>query len=188
MKRLLAFLVLAVVSTTQAPAEILGMKVPRAVTEEEMKASLREIDLVDEKGAPVDLRALMSNGKPTLVTLWAHWCSNCRAEIPGFKAIAAACPNRWNIVFVSARAGDFPKDLAKFKTFGLPWKIHHVAASTKTDVAKAKTARAFYGATTEGGVVTPLHYLLSSRGSVDMIVNARMDFEEPQRLAAFCAD
>jgi thiol-disulfide isomerase/thioredoxin len=129
----------------------------------------------------------MSNGKPTLVSLWAHWCPNCLAEIAGFKAIAANCPQRWNIVFVSARAADFSKDLAKFKRYGLPWQFYHVAESARTDLAKAKTARAFYGATVDGGVVTPLHYLLSSSGGVDAIVNGKLDFQEPQRLSAFCS-
>jgi len=187
MKRLFLFLILSSLCMCAARAEIVGIQVPRAVTEDQMKASLREIELVDEKGAPLDLRALMANGRPTLVTLWAHWCANCQAEIPGFKAIAATCRDRWNIVFVSARAGDFPKDLAKFRTFRLPWKFHHVADSAKTDVARARIARAFYGATAEGGVVTPLHYLLSSKGAVDAIVNGKMDFEEPERLAAFCS-
>ena len=30
--------------------------------------------------------------------------------------------------------------------------------------------------------------MLSEKGVVNMVVNARMDFEAPQRLAAFCAD
>lgn len=188
MSRLLFVLLILAPPLAAARAEIIGMPVKRAVTEEQMKASLRQIELVDEADAPLDLRGLMANGKPTLVTLWAHWCPNCRAEIAGFKAIAAKCPGRWNIVFVSARPSDYPKDLARFKNFGLPWKLYNVAKSSQTDVASAQVARAFYGATAEGGVVTPLHYLLSARGVVDMIVNARMDFEAPQRLAAFCAD
>lgn len=187
MKRLIAFLIISSLPSIETRAEIIGMKVNRAVTEEHMKASLRAIELVDEKGAPLDLRGLLANGKPTLVTLWAHWCPNCLAEIRGFKAIVATCPDRWNMVFVSARAGDFPKDRAKFNRFGLPWKIHHVANAARTDLAKASVARAFYGETAEGGVVTPLHYLIAANGVVDAIVNGRMDFEEPQRLAAFCA-
>ncbi|PPD43029.1 MAG: hypothetical protein CTY15_11025 [Methylocystis sp.] len=169
-----------------AQAEIIGMQVPRAVTEEEMKASLREIDLVDEKGAPLDLRALMANGKPTLVSLWAHWCPNCVGEAPGYKALAKACPQRWNVVFVSAIASDFPKDVARFKTFGLPWKFYRVADTAKTDIAKAKAARAFYGQTVEGAVVTPQHYFVNAAGAVEAIVAGRMNFAEPDRLAAFC--
>jgi thiol-disulfide isomerase/thioredoxin len=169
-----------------AGAEILGMKVERMVTEDEMKSSLRAIDLVDEMGKPFDLRAAMANGKPTLVSLWAHWCPNCLAEAPGYKALAKACPQRWNVVFVSAVAEDFPKDLAKFRRYGLPWKFYRVADSGKTDVAKAKTARAFYGVTKQGGVVTPMHYLINASGAVSAIVAGRMNFEDPEKIAAFC--
>jgi thiol-disulfide isomerase/thioredoxin len=184
--RLLVLTVLLALSAAPAFAEILGMQVARKVSEAEMKASLRAIDLVDEKGAPLDLDALMSSGKPTLVSLWAHWCPNCLAEVAGYKAIAKACPQQWNVVFVSARAGDYPKDRAKFKSLGLPWKIYHVGPSSRTDVAKAEAARAFYGETLEGGVVTPTHYFIAASGAVEAIVAGRMDFTETDRLAAFC--
>lgn len=170
-----------------ARAEILGMQVERAVTEQEMKDSLRAIDLVDEKGAPFDLRAAMANGKPTLVSLWAHWCPNCLAEAPGYKALAKACGQRWNVVFVSSMQKDYPRDLAKFRTFGLPWKIYRIADTTKTDVAKARAAGAFYGLTKEGGVVTPTHYFLNPSGAVEAIVSGKINFAEPDRIAAFCA-
>jgi thiol-disulfide isomerase/thioredoxin len=183
---LLALTLLLALAAASAVADILGMQVARKVSEAEMKASLREIDLVDEKGAPLDLNALMSSGKPTLVSLWAHWCPNCLAEVAGYRAIAKACPQQWNVVFVSARAGDYPKDLAKFKSLGLPWKIYHVGASSRTDVAKATAARAFYGETVDGGVVTPTHYFIDAAGAVDAIVASKMDFSEPDRLAAFC--
>ncbi|WP_457796503.1 TlpA family protein disulfide reductase [Methylocystis sp. S23] len=186
MTRRFALFFLLFFSPAFAHAEILGMQVERAVTEQEMKDSLRAIDLVDEKGAAFDLRATLANGKPTLVSIWAHWCPNCLAEAPGYKALAKACPQRWNVVFVSAMPKDFPKDLAKFKTFGLPWKFYRIADTAKADVAKAKAARAFYGLTKEGGVVTPTHYFLNASGAVEAIVSGRMNFAEPDRLAAFC--
>jgi len=188
MRRVFALPILLLVLCAPARAKIIGMQANRAVTEDEMKASLREVEIVDENGAPLDLRGLIGNGRPTLVSLWAHWCPNCLAEVAGFKAIAKDCPDRWNIVFVSARAGDYPKDLAKFARYKLPWKIYRVGDSTKTNVAAAKAARAFYGATVEGGVLTPLHYLLSASGKVDAIVSGKMNFEEPARRAAFCGN
>jgi len=72
MTRLFVLLGLLALSPVLARAEILGMQVERAVTEQDMKDSLRQIDLVDEKGAPFDLRATLANGKPTLVSIWAH--------------------------------------------------------------------------------------------------------------------
>lgn len=186
MMRSVLLVFLLALSPASAFAEILGMQVERKVTEDEMKASLRSVELVDDKGAPLGLDRLMGSGKPTLVSLWAHWCPNCLAEVAGYKAIAKACPQHWNIVFVSARAGDYPKDLAKFRSFGLPWKFYRVGDASRSDPGKAKAARAFYGETVEGGVVTPMHYFVNASGAVEAIVAGKMNFAEPDRLAAFC--
>jgi thiol-disulfide isomerase/thioredoxin len=177
---------LIVLAPTLATAEILGMQVERAVSEDEMKASLREIDLVDEKGAPLDLKALMANGKPTFISLWANWCPNCVSEVAGYKKIAKACAQHWNVVFVSARQQDFPKDVAKFKSYGLPWTFYTVA-DTRSDPQKRKIARAFAGETVEGAVVTPLHYFVASDGQVEAIIAGKMDFTERDRLEAYCS-
>lgn len=167
-------------------AEIIGQSVPRAVSEEQMKASLRQIKLVDENGATLDLAALLANGKPTLITLWAHWCPNCQAEMAGMKTLFDACPNKWNVVFVSSRFDDYSRDLAKFKSYDPPWKLYNVSRDMMETPSKYAILRAFSGATVDGVVLTPLHYFLSSKGSVQAIVNGRMDFSSPQRAAAFC--
>lgn len=184
--KLIATILTAHALVSPAYAEIIGMQIDRSASEEEMKLSLRKIRLADEKGAMLDLNSIMNNGKPTLVTLWAHWCLNCRAEIPGYKSIAKACPDKWNVVFVSARSSDFPKDIARYKTFNLPWTFYHVVEPKSDDKDGRNTARAFYGATADDGIITPLHYLISRTGKVDVIVNAKMDFESPEKLKAFC--
>lgn len=181
----LATLVLLALAPVLARAEILGMQVERAVSEDEMKASLGQIDLVDEKGSHLDLRALMANGRPTFVSLWAHWCPNCISEVPGYKAIARACARHWNVVFVSARPQDFRKDLARFRSYGLPWSFYVVADTAGTDPQMRKIARAFVGETVEGGVVTPLHYFIAPGGGVEAIIAGRMDFTERDRLEAY---
>ena len=178
---------LATVGASPSTAEIIGQSVPRAVSEDQMKASLRQIELVDESGATFDLAALLANGKPTLVTLWAHWCPNCQAEVAGLKTLAGACASKWNVVFVSSRFSDYAKDLAKFNSFGLPWKLYNVSREMMETPSKYAILRAFSGATPEGGVITPLHYFLSSKGWVQAIVNGRMEFSSPRR-AALCRD
>jgi thiol-disulfide isomerase/thioredoxin len=182
MKRfvLLAFLVSIVIP---AKAEIVGPKVSRVASEDNMKASIAKVELVEEGGNQTALRDLMSNGKPSLITVWAHWCANCRAEMADYKVIAATCPERWNVIFVSSRRFDFKKDLAKYRSYGLPWKIYRVIEAQSADV---DVGRAFFGATNSGEVVTPLHYLVSASGKVDAIVNARMNLAEPKKLSAFC--
>ncbi len=184
--RLLALALLLAFGPALAAAEILGMQVERAMSEEEMKASLREIELVDEKGAPLDLEALMANGKPTFISLWAHWCPNCVSEVAGYRKIAKTCPQHWNVVFVSARRQDFEKDVARFKSYGLPWSFYNVA-DAHGDKQKRRVARAFAGETVEGAVVTPLHYFVAPEGQVEAIIAGRMDFTERDRLAAYCS-
>ncbi len=130
---------------------------------------------------------LFANGKPTLVTLWAHWCPNCRAEMEGLKGLAGKCGDKWNVIFVSSRASDYAKDLSTFKTYRLPWKLYNVSSQMMSDRKKDEILRAFLGAAHDGGVSTPLHYLLTAEGVVQAIVNARMDFAAPERARAFCA-
>jgi thiol-disulfide isomerase/thioredoxin len=168
-------------------AEIIGPHVFRIATEEEMKASLGKIELQDEHGMKILLRYLMENGKPTLINLWAHWCANCRAEMTDYQAIAASCPQKWNVVFVSARLSDFKKDIIKYRTYGLPWTPYHVVEPPASDKDAFRFVRAFYGATRSGEVITPLHYIVSPNGRIDAIVNARMNLGEPKKLAALCS-
>lgn len=167
-------------------AEIMGQSVPRAATEEQMKASLRQIKLVDESGASVDLASVLTNGKPTLISLWAHWCPNCQAEMGGLKTVFGACADKWNVVFVSSRFNDYGKDLIKFRGFKTPWKLYNISRAMMQTPAKYSIVRAFSGATPDGVVITPLHYFVSSKGEVQAIVNGRMDLSSPQRAAGFC--
>jgi len=166
-----------------ARAEIIGEPIDRAATEDEMKASLRSIVLVDAAGEKLPLVSLLGSGKRVFVTIWAYWCPNCLAEMAGYRKIAAACPQKTRMIFVSARNADFPKDVAKFDSYGLPWKIRYAEKSIPVE-----TARAFFGVTPEGQVMTPLHYFVTPKGEVEAIVNARMDFESPKKLEAFCRD
>jgi len=183
---LVAAALAAISAASPTPAEIIGQSVPRAVSEDQMKASLRQIELVDESGVKLDLAALIVNGKPTLITLWAHWCPNCQAEMAGLKTLFSACPSKWNVVFVSSRFSDYAKDLAKFRSFGPPWKLYNVSRDMREAPIKYEIVRAFSGVTLDGVVITPLHYFLSSKGEIQAIVNGRVGFSSPQRVAAFC--
>ena len=176
---------LSMIFASPVRCDVVGPPVARVASESRMKESLRAIELIDEKGAIFDLRAALGNGKPTLVTLWANWCPNCRAEMRGFKSIAEKCPDRWNVVFVSSRAADYEKDLERFRSFGLPWRLYRISPRMQRPENRG-LLEAFSGATRQAEVLTPLHYIVSEKGDVAQIVNGGVDFSDPQRIA-FCA-
>jgi thiol-disulfide isomerase/thioredoxin len=180
------FVVFVLVEVLGAPAhcDVIGPPAARVASEAQMKASLREIELIDDKGAVFDLPAALKSGKPTLVTLWANWCPNCRAEMRGFKILAEKCPDRWNVVFVSSRTADYEKDLARFRSFGLPWSLYRTSARMQK-AERRDLLNAFSGATRQGEVFTPLHYIVSDKGDVVQIVNGGVDFSDTRRIA-FC--
>ncbi len=70
------FALMSLCPTAGARAEIVGQPIQRVASEDEMKASLARMVLVDEAGTKLGLAALLRGGKPTLVSLWAHWCPN----------------------------------------------------------------------------------------------------------------
>lgn len=55
------------------------------------KLQLPDLTLACLTGAKseVNLRAI-TNGKPTIVTLWAHWCGPCLKELPAMQRVYAA--------------------------------------------------------------------------------------------------
>lgn len=167
-------------------SEIIGADIKRIASEQKMIDSLFQAQIKDSQNHTQYLKNIINNGKPTLVTLWAHWCINCLAEIKGFRAVSEKCPNEWNIVFVSARPNDYAKDIVKFNSFKLPWNIYRGPELGNKGSPEANISSAFYGLTHDEGVLTPLHYFLSKNGKVEAIVNAKFDLSEPIRLAGFC--
>ena len=127
----------------------------------------------------------MANGRPTLVSF-----GNIGVRIvspnEGFKSIADACPDRWNIVSSRRAQATTPRIWRSSKPTACPGRFF-ASAISRNRCRENKERAAFYGATADGGVFIPLHYLIVASGRVDAIVNGRINFAEPQRLAAFCA-
>lgn len=172
--------------SSMASAEIIGPQIKRISSEQEMIDALSKVQIKNNQNQIESIDSIIHNGKPTLVTLWAHWCLNCVAEIKGFRAVSENCPNEWNIVFVSARPEDYMKDYIKFSSFKLPWNIYRGPELGSKGSSESKVSSAFYGISNNQVVLTPLHYLLSKEGKVEAIINAKFDLSEPARLAAFC--
>lgn len=179
-------MLLAILSVHPLKAEIIGPRMDRVANEEQMVSALNAVTLTNKDGVSVPLRKYIGNGKPTLITLWERGCINCLVEMRGMEKIAQKCPSNWNILYVSIARDNIEKDHIRFDKYKLPWTLYHLADSYFTDASQVNLRRAFFGETQEGIAATPLHYLVSKTGAVDAIVNAKLDFENPTRLAAFC--
>ena len=167
-------------------AEIIGPAMDRVANEEQMVAALNNVILTNKSGAAVPLSKFIGKGKPTIVTLWERGCINCLIEMRGMAKIAEKCPSNWNVLYVSIAHDQVEKDHIRFDKFKLPWSLYHLGATYFTDANQINTRKAFLGEARDGVVATPLHYLISKDGTVDAIVNAKLDFEDQARLSAFC--
>lgn len=172
-----------------APAQavtVVGDNLSRVASPEQMEDALRRVALVDGHGRRFDLAAVLDNGKPTLITLWAHWCAVCQSEMPGFRDLARQCGDALNVVFISSRPSDFPSDLKRYGGYGLTWPMAGIDRRMLADSASYSIYQAFSGATRDGSVVTPLHYFVAADGRLDTILFTGVDFSTPDSIATAC--
>lgn len=60
-------------------------------------------------------------GKPTVVNMFASWCDQCEAELPGFHDAAAKLKGKVNFVFVNSNeTGDGTEMADRFGLFDFP--------------------------------------------------------------------
>lgn len=60
-------------------------------------------------------------GKPTVVNMFASWCDQCEAELPGFHDAAAKLKGEVNFVFVNSNeTGDGTEMAERFDLFDFP--------------------------------------------------------------------
>lgn len=183
------FAVAALFTCLAVPAQavtVIGNDPPRAVTPQQMEQALRQMAFIGNDDSPFDLSAILDNGRPTLITLWAHWCAVCQAEMVGFRELARKCGDALNVVFVSSRVSDYAADLKKFLSYDLTWQIVGVARSMLADASSYAVYRAFSGITRDGSVVTPMHYFVAANGKLDTILFTPVDFSTPESVAMAC--
>ena len=51
-------------------------------------------------------------GKPTVVNMFASWCTQCEAELPEFHRVAAALKGKVNFVFINSNETRSGRDMA----------------------------------------------------------------------------
>ncbi|GAC1364902.1 MAG: hypothetical protein NVSMB32_07890 [Actinomycetota bacterium] len=67
--------------------------------------------------APGEIRLADFRGKPTVVNFFASWCTQCRAELPGFAKVAGQLAGQVN--FVGVNSLDDGQGLGMAKEFGI---------------------------------------------------------------------
>lgn len=80
------------------------------VAEEVMR--LPDVPFLNANGKPVRIRDF--EGKPTLVNLWATWCTPCVVELPYLKQFADQYGDRLNVVGIALEQGKEPAQIADF--------------------------------------------------------------------------
>lgn len=55
-------------------------------------------------GEEVDLHSLMTNGKPTIINVWAAWCPPCQEEMPYFQTAYDQYKDQFNFIIIDGLA------------------------------------------------------------------------------------
>ena len=115
-----------------------------------------DFTLNDIDGKPVCLSSF--RGKKVVLVYWASWCPDCRAELPGLKALYDEA-DKEKVAFVSV---SFDRNLDALKAFN---KENDLPGIQLFDPAgkKESTIAAAYGV-----LWIPSLYLIDSDGKIDM--------------------
>jgi cytochrome c biogenesis protein CcmG, thiol:disulfide interchange protein DsbE len=70
-------------------------------------ANLKTLD-----GQVVNVKDFIGNGKPTIVSFWASWCSPCKRELDAFTELYPDWSTKYNVNFVAITVDD-SRGLAK---------------------------------------------------------------------------
>ena len=113
-----------------------------------------DFTLNDLKGNPVSFSSF--KGKKVVLVFWASWCPDCRAEVPGLKALYNKA-DKEEVAFVSV---SFDRSLEALKAFD---KENDLPGIQLFDPAgkKESTVAAAYGV-----LWIPSLYLIDSQGNV----------------------
>lgn len=106
-----------------------------------------ELDLTDLDGNKVDLQSYA--GKNILITMWAPWCRDCRAEMPALQYVKDQLVDD-NFVFLAISGYDIVKEKQFADQFPYDFDYLHMSQTLK-DV---------------GVHAIPTNYIINSKGKV----------------------
>lgn len=80
-----------------------------------IKDQLPSVELIDLKGDKINIQEHTSQGKLSIVSLWATWCGPCRKELNAYKSVHEEWTKKYNVEFI-AISTDRPKARNKMKS------------------------------------------------------------------------
>jgi cytochrome c biogenesis protein CcmG, thiol:disulfide interchange protein DsbE len=118
-------------------------------------------------GPAVALRAL--GGTPTVINVWAAWCTQCRAELPMLAHLAASTPS---VRVLGVDAIDDPSSaLSLLAQAGVHYpSVRDDAGSTKADLQWASGLPVTLFVRADGTVAYQQHGALQSQAQLDDLV------------------
>ena len=80
-----------------------------------VKDQLPSVELLDLKGDKINIQNYTSQGKLSLVSMWATWCGPCRKELNAYKDVHMQWSKKYNVEII-AISTDSPKARNRMKS------------------------------------------------------------------------
>ncbi len=150
----------------------------------------KNINLLTLRGKPaprIDVREYVGHkpqtlaelkGRPVLLFFWAHWCGDCKAEVPVLSGIALEYGSHLAIVaptqrFGYAAQGEEASPEAELKYIDEVWRKYYAARISGVQVPVSAETFRDYGAST-----TPTIVLVDGKGIIRLYHPGKMTYEE----------
>jgi thiol-disulfide isomerase/thioredoxin len=79
------------------------------------------------QGKPIELNALLGQGKPVIIDIWATWCGPCRQEIPHLVEFSKQY-GKDGLIVIGLTIEDPQEDRSEVKNFVKQFKMNYQVA------------------------------------------------------------
>ncbi len=102
----------------------IGIKGAHAQTETTEKSDFPSVVLKDLQGQDIDLKKFTQQGKVTVISFWATWCSPCKKELENMTDLLDDWGKKYNMQLIAISIDD-SRNLMKVKPYvdGKKWKF-----------------------------------------------------------------